>query len=134
RWLEPPFDTHWATLLDHLLPLTVVDWPQVATDPRDEIASAVQSLCIDGQGVAALSKVLALLCPDLVPLMDDAALAMLCGSVPMPTRADTPSAGPEHFAPMLDAFADSVSANAGALELLAADATPIGLSPAQALD
>ena len=93
-----------------------------------------RSLFIVTAAIAGLSKVLALLCPDTVPLMDDAAIHFALGAVARPDSADTPIAGPEHFVPMLDWFAAAVQAAGPQLRALADDYALAPLSPAQVFD
>lgn len=107
KWLRPPLRAHW----DALLP-TLEGGPDawLAHDPsvRGAVERSVRALCVDEQGVAAVSKVLAVLVPETVPLMDDAALWFAGAWVPQPTTADAPHSGAEHFVPMLDWFSRAV--------------------------
>ncbi len=146
RWLQPPLRPTWTRVVD-LLAGDAAAWRARGPDERAALVADLRSLAAldaaarggppDGPApgtAAGLSKVLALLCPDTVPLMDDAALHFALAAVARPDSADTPGAGPELFVPMLDWFADAVLANAAALAALAADYTLAPLSPAQALD
>lgn len=143
RWLQPGVRNVWSRVVE----LLHGDWPARTPDERAELAERLATLAaVDaaarnsppGQpatGTAAgLSKVLALLCPDTVPLMDDAALWFALGSVPRPDTAETPTATTDHFLPMLDWFAAAVRRNTAALAALAADYPSAPMSPAQTLD
>lgn len=80
-------------------------WLEADDQARRDVSDAVSALSIDGHGPCAVSKVLALLVPQTVPLMDDAAIAMLTGAVDVPADdKKLPAAGAEHFVPCLDAF------------------------------
>lgn len=143
RWLQPQLRPVWT----RLCALLQGEWPARTEAERDEVAECVRVLAEHDAAArggapggampgtaAGLSKVLALLCPDTVPLMDDAALWFSLGAVPRPSSADTPSAGPELFVPMLDWFAESVAAARPTLAAIAGDYALARLSPAQALD
>jgi len=146
RWLQPALAPVWTRLA---LLLGDDAWLARGPDERAQVEADLYSLArhdaaarnpgvappAEPPGAAAgLSKVLALLCPDTVPLMDDAALHFALGAVPRPDTADTPGAGPGLFVPMLDWFARAVLANAAALAELAAGYPHAPLSPAQVLD
>jgi hypothetical protein len=105
-WLLPPARGLWEALLAQLH-VGVDEWATLG-DERDTIASLVARLS-QGAGLAAVSKVLGLLRPQLVPLMDDAAVAFAIGAVPMPVE-ESATAGPEVFLPMIDWFAAQVQA------------------------
>ncbi len=126
RWLTPPLLGVWSALLDQL----TGDTPG---DPM-EVRYTLEALCIEGHGLAAVSKVLALLVPEVVPLLDDAAVWLLTGSVSRPETADEPAAGPEHFLPSLAVFERSVQASEPALIALARGYTLAPLDAAQVLD
>ncbi len=128
KWLKPPLAEEWAALLT-LLEVGYAGWSDVGTKEREAIESHVGELCIDGHGVAAVSKVLALLVPQSVPLMDDSAIAYLTGGVPRPADDRSPTAGPEHFVPMLDAFTAQVLRHEAGLVALARG---YGLAPLDA--
>ena len=102
-WLTHPLLGHFETLLDQL-PVGTDAFLEAGDEVRDALAASVAALAIDGHGVAAISKVLALLVPETVPLMDDSALHVLTGDVAKPDTDASPTAGPEHFLPALDAF------------------------------
>jgi hypothetical protein len=148
RWLQPALRPIWSRLV-LLLTGDASAWLARSPDERAQVAADLRLLAhhdLAARGVAVsadstapgaaagLSKVLALLCPDTVPLMDDAALHFALGAVPRPETADTPSAGVELFVPMLDWFARAVLANMPALTTLADAYLHAPLGPAQALD
>ena len=146
RWLQPHNRELWA-LLARLLDGDCEAWLARGADERASVEAAVHRLAAQdaaartgssggpAPGTAAgLSKVLSLLCPDTVPLMDDAAIHFALGAVPRPDSADTPSAGPEHFVPMLDWFAAEVLSATPVLTQLADEYELAPLSPAQVLD
>ncbi len=133
RWLTPPLPERWAELLAHVEggPRR---WLAIGEAERAAADRAVRALAIDGQGVASISKVLALLAPETVPLMDDAALAFAIDALPAPDTPDDPRAGPEWFLPMLDWFARAVLALEAPLAELGRGYPLAPLEPAQVLD
>jgi hypothetical protein len=133
KWLCPPHVERWERVLMCVSP-GYAAWGDVDDEARSALSTDVEALCIDGHGVAALSKVLALLAPQTVPLMDDSAVSFLIGGVPMPADDRTPTAGPEHFVPMLDAFAAAVLSVEGALVELARGYDLAPLDAPQVLD
>lgn len=132
RWLAEKSDA-WVALCE-LLDGGALAWPDASPEHRAQVAALARSLSDRTHGACALSKVLALLCPHAVPLMDDAAIAFALGAVAMPATADAPAAGPEHVVPMLDWFAHEVRANEAALIALARRYDFAPLDAAQALD
>jgi len=133
KWLKPPLSARWESLLDYLRG-GYAAWPQLGDLARAGAEADVEALCIDGHGVAAISKVLALLVPQTVPLMDDAAIHFLTGGVPMPTDDKSPTAGAEHFLPTLDAFTAGVALHEDALIGVARDYDLAALDAPQVLD
>jgi hypothetical protein len=133
RWLSRPLASAWCELIE-LCDGGPDTWLAHGEDARRRVAEIVRSMAIDGHGVAAISKVLALLCPGVVPLMDDAALWLVLDAVPCPRTADAPVAGAEHFVPMLDAFTRAVLDGWDALVPLARDYALAPLDAAQVLD
>jgi hypothetical protein len=133
RWLAPPLRDHWRTLLKQTAGGPEA-WLELPESGRAAVEDAVTALSIDGQGPCAISKSLALLVPETVPLMDDAAIALLTGAVPMPATADDPKATPSLFVPMLDAFARAVLDAEPQLVELARAHTLVPLDAAQVLD
>lgn len=133
-WLNPPARASWQVLLE-LLPFDASPERWLAGVDREAIVERVARLsAIDGAGLAAVSKVLALLRPQLVPLMDDAAIAFAIGAVPMPDEADRATAGPECFAPMMDWFCTQLLAGEHELVQMAARHRANVLDAAQVLD
>ncbi len=111
RWRAGLAHEAWATLLARLGPMTSLDdWLALGADERGEVERALGVLATgrDGASLCAVTKVLALLRPQLVPLMDDAAIAFALGTIAMPETADDPRATAASFAPMLDWFATAV--------------------------
>lgn len=136
-WLGPRLIGHWRALLGLLEGVDIHTWPSLDADARERLAHHARALTVEGHAAAALTKVLALLVPDLVPLMDDAALLFLLGAtdgLPEAPSADRPTASTAFILPMLDAFAAATRAAEPALRALAEVAAPEGLSPAQVLD
>ncbi len=146
RWLQPGVRDVWTRVVD-LLGGDSDRWLARSELERGELRERLAVLAaIDASArniphgqpatgtACGLSKVLALLCPDTVPLMDDAALWFALGAVPRPDNADTPTATTDLFVPMLDWFARAVRSNAAALAELAAGYTLAPMSPAQILD
>ena len=132
RWLSPPLVGRWEEISAALEGGTV-EWPTRTAAERESAAAAVAALAGHG-GLAAVSKVLAALHPEAVPLMDDAALWYAKEAVPCPASADSPAAGPEWFLPMLDWFAAAVEGARDALTDLARDYPLAPLDAAQVFD
>jgi hypothetical protein len=99
-----------------------------------DIVAACSALCIEGHGLAAVSKVLALLLPEVVPLLDDAAIWLLTEGVARPDTADVPTAGADLLLANLAAFEQAVVSNEAALVALARDYTLAPLDAPQTLD
>lgn len=133
KWLSAPLRGAWVELVG-LVEGGPAAWAGRTGSQRAQALNRVRELCLDGHGLAAVSKVLALLAPETVPLMDDAAIAFLTGGVPVPEREDAPSAGPDHFLPVMDAFTRAVRDAQEPLEGLCRTHTAVPLEPAQALD
>ena len=129
-WLTPRWVGAFAQALDALDPAQ--PWPELDTAA---IQAAVDELGrAPGAGLAAITKVLALLRPSLVPLMDDSALAFALGAVPQPATDEDPRAGTEHFTAMMDWFHREHLRNERALVDLAKDHREAVLETAQVLD
>jgi len=133
RWLAPPLVDHWRTLIAQTRG-GPESWLALPESGRTAVEEAVTALSIEGQGIAAISKTLALLVPETVPLMDDAAISFLTGAIAMPTTADDPRAPPTLFVPTLDAFSSAVLAAEPHLITLARGHTAVALDAAQVLD
>ncbi|MBW2464045.1 MAG: hypothetical protein JRH11_20520, partial [Deltaproteobacteria bacterium] len=132
-WLTYPLLGHFETLLDQL-PVGSDAFIEAGDEVRDALAASVAALAIDGHGVAAVSKVLALLVPETVPLLDDAAVHLLTGGVAKPETDASPTAGPEHFLPALDAFHAIVREYEAALIAIAKVHQAAPLDAAQVMD
>lgn len=134
-WLLPPARTIWEALLAQLpAMMPIEEWRTIDEDDRDAIEANVMRLAsVENAGVSAVSKVLALLRPQLVPLMDDAAVAFAIGAVPMPDKEQA-TASPEVFLPMLDWFATQVLDGEKELIALAARHKLAVLDASQVLD
>lgn len=137
RWLARPALDAWTVLLDQLdSGLSPAEWLARPANERASVTAAVTVLASGGNGasLASVSKVLALLRPQLVPLMDDAALWFALELVAEPTTADSPSAPASAFIPMLDWFAGQVIASEEQLIALAVRHDRAVLDAAQVLD
>lgn len=126
----------WAELLSIVsFDLSTDEWLALPEAGRTAAAGAVTTLAgMPSASLCAVTKVLALLRPQLVPLMDDAAIWFALGAVPEPTSADAPAAGPEHFLPMMDWFATEAKRSDAALVELARAHTMAVLDAPQVLD
>lgn len=134
----------WSLLVERLQAGTDA-WRAFTDDDKQELSYALEALLVPPKGgLCAVSKVLALLCPRAVPLLDDAAIALLTGGVDMPASAEQPTAGPEHFVPAMDAFAAAVEqaaeqgmeqlTRAGEVTRAGEGVDELSLTPAQVLD
>ena len=133
KWLQAPLIDRWVELL-HLLEGGCERWRRRDESDRARVLACVKELCIDGQGCASVSKVLCLLRPETCCLMDDAAIWLALEALPQPTTADAPSAGADHFLPMLDWFASETLASERDLIALARAHALVDLDAAQVLD
>lgn len=109
-WLSPPRAQVWEALY-HLLAGGAEAWLSRSEEERAAVTALIGALCIEGHGIAAVSKVLAYWVGESVPLMDDAMIAMVLGALPEPTTADEPKAGAALFVPVMDWFARTVIEN-----------------------
>lgn len=137
RWLSPPAMEAWAVILEGIgFGLAPAEWLALPAAERDAIAGAIAALANGEHGatLAAVSKVLALLRPQIVPLMDDAALWFALEHVAEPSTADAPSAPASAFAPMIDWFAQQLIACDSALIAIAVRHDRAVLDAAQTLD
>lgn len=120
-----------------LLPreMGLADWLETSAEERVAIEAFVRVLArSEGSSLAAVSKVLSLYRPHLVPLLDDAAIAFALGTVAHPATADAPQADPRWFVPMLDWFAREHDREEPALLELARGHREAVLDTAQVLD
>lgn len=135
-WRTPSSQQAFAAILT-LLPreLSLADWLSLPDEDRTAIATFVQVLTqVEGGSLVALTKVLSLYRPQLVPLMDDAAIAFALGTVAHPPTADDPRAEPRWFGPMLDWFAREHAREEEGLLALARQHREAVLDTAQVLD
>lgn len=110
----------WRSVFDVLkFDRSLEEWRKLEASDRERVAKDVTALATaPGATLVAVTKVLTLLVPQLVPLMDDAAIHWAIGTVADPTTADDPKAGPEQFLPMMDWFAEETArSEAGLIEL-----------------
>lgn len=128
RWLASPLVEIWSEIA---ATLAAEPWGELEAEAKQTIATALAALAIDGQGIGPISKVLAALAPDAVPLMPDAALSFAIGAAERVANLDAQTAAASHFTPMMDWFAAAVE---GAARPLDAIARATALTPAQALD
>ena len=129
----------WTELLAAIpFDLSAEGWLAQTDAERARLTPLVSALTsgerANGASLAAVSKVLALLRPQLVPLMDDAAIAFAIELVATPVDADQPAAPATCFVPMLDWFAGEVVRLDRELVALAASHDQAVLDGAQALD
>ena len=99
-----------------------------------ELANFRDPADLRSAGLGSLTKVLALLRPQLVPMMPDAAIYWAIGRGVSPTEADQDTTPSDAFAPMLDWFADNTRANERQLVALAAAHSKATLDAPQVLD
>jgi hypothetical protein len=96
------------------------DWLALPDDQKARVEAQVANLVVHGNtNLCALSKVLVLLYPQLVSLMDDAALWFALASGEEPTRADSPSASASQFVPMMNWFCHAYKLHEPALVSIA---------------
>ena len=137
RWQSRASLEAWAAILDAIgFGLGPAEWLALPAQEREGATRAVAALATgeDGATLAAVSKVLALLRPQIIPLMDDAALWFAIELVPEPKTADAPAAPASAFAPMLDWFAEQVIASENELIAIAVRHELAVLDAAQVLD
>jgi hypothetical protein len=133
RWLQEPARHAWI-LLDAVLADGPEGWAALADDERAVAGQAVAMLCGGDVGVAAVSKVLALLYPQTMCLMDDHAIAFMGLGYEFAPGEEKGTAGAAWFVPALDAFSAAAVSNRDALTALAAAHTAAVLDATQALD
>jgi hypothetical protein len=135
-WLAPPLLNVWAHVFE-LLPssLGVNGWLELPSAKQLALTECLRQLAAPkGASLAAISKVLALFRPELVPLMDDAALWFALDALDEPTSADDPRASVDLFVPMLDWFAHTAREHEPALIALAVAHTEHVYDAPQVLD
>ena len=132
-WMTENFKETWASLLA-LLDKASDGLGALTESEQNRMQTCVSSLCIRENGIADLSKVLSLLKPDVVPLMDDAAIHFATGLVQRPESANKNSSPSRAFLPMLRWFEEATRQAKEELDALAS-AYPLGdLGAAQVLD
>lgn len=132
-WLSPPRAQAWEALYE-LLSGGSEAWLARGADEREAVTTLVGALCIEGHGIAAVSKVLAYWVGESVPLMDDAMIAMALGAIDEPATADEPKAGAGLFVPVMDWFSRAVVEHERTWIQVARDYPLAPLDATQALD
>jgi hypothetical protein len=123
RWALSPQREVWVALLE------VLEEPRsgpLDAETREAIVSGIGAVGSEPYGVEALSKVLALLVPDVVPLMPPPARAFVLG--------ESAAHDARVFVEMIDWFASAVAESGGELASWAKAHEEVPLSAAQALD
>jgi hypothetical protein len=135
-WLSPPLLEAWGGLLELLDPgMSAADVAGASEEERRLVSTCVGALAaVPGSSLSAVSKVLALARPAIVPLMDDAAIALALGTLPRTLEKATATASPELFLPMVSWFARAIAANEAELAELARGHEGAVLDAAQVLD
>jgi len=123
RWALPPQREVWVSLMD------VLEEPR--TGPLDlessqALLSGIRALGPEAYGLEAISKVLALLVPEAVPLMPAPARSFVLG--------ESAAQDPRAFVAMVDWFAAAVQEGGAELASWAKAHEDVPLSAAQALD
>ena len=121
RWVLPPQREVWIALVEMF----------ESGEPFDDEAQDATTLAVGALGqepfaVEAISKVLALLVPEAIPLMPPAAITFVLGPAPI--------AGESPFVAMVRWFQATVARTGEHLASLAADHGEVPLVPAQVLD
>jgi hypothetical protein len=123
RWALLPQREVWLSLVD------VIEEPRhgpLDAESAEAVLAGIRVLGPEAYGVEAISKVLALLVPEAVPLMPPPARAFALG--------ETGPQGPESFVAMVDWFGVAVRAGEKALTPWSEGHGEVPLSPAQVLD
>lgn len=134
RWLSPAAQGAWSTITTVIaFGLGPAEWLSLPQAEREAVTAAVKALIVagdgdgdgkDGASITSVTKVLALLRPQIVPLMDPAALRFALEIDPAPAS----------FVPMLDWFAREVVAHEEELVAIAVRHRLAVLDAAQVLD
>lgn len=123
RWALPPQRDVWLLLID------VLEEPRTGpldTESSQAVIDGIRALGPEAYGVEAISKVLALLVPDAVPLMPAAARTFALGA---------PATGePREFVDMVNWFTAAVDEGRAELASWATAHEEVSLSAAQVLD
>jgi hypothetical protein len=123
RWALPPQREVWQALVE------VLEEPRVgplSSESNEAIRAGIQAMGPEAYGIDAISKVLALLAPEAVPLMPAPARIFVLGES---ARADAAA-----FVAMVDWFASAVKAGQTELASWAQAHREVTLSGAQVLD
>lgn len=120
RWALPPDCDVWLAFLDALEPAGQL------RRQEETVKASIRSLGAEPYAVEAISKVAALLAPDVVPLMPPPARAFVLG--------EAAGADEEAFFAMASWLVREARANAPELEALSAGHSEVRLSGAQVLD
>ena len=115
RFFLPDAMHDWAELFS----LLATPWEDLEEADRVAASSAVARLAkVEGSNLMSVAKVLSLVAPHHVPLMDDSALWFVLGDGEAPKSSDGATGSPEHFRTMMDWFAKTVRENAASLEAM----------------
>jgi hypothetical protein len=123
RWVLPPEREVWASLIE------LLDEPRTGpldVESSDAVVAGIQALGPEAFGVEAISKVLALLAPDAVPLMPSAARLFALGG--------SSAANAAAFVEMVNWFGSAVHEGRAELARWAHQHAEVPLSAAQVLD
>jgi hypothetical protein len=123
RWALTPQREVWASLID------VLEEPHhgsIDAESNEALLAGIRVLGPEAFGVEAISKVLALLVPEAVPLMPPPARTFVLG--------DAAPEGAEAFVAMVDWFGAALGEGKAQLASWAAAHGEVPLSPAQVLD
>lgn len=134
RWLSPAAQAAWSTIMTVIaFGLAPAEWLSLPQAEREAVTASIEALIVagdgdgdgkDGASITSVTKVLALLRPQIVPLMDAAALRFALEIDPVPAS----------FVPMLDWFAREVVAQEEELVAIAVRHRLAVLDAAQVLD
>jgi hypothetical protein len=138
RWLEPPLADVLGELADALASRAFA-WASFDDAERRALADALAVLDLGPRSLGALTKILASLAPESVPMMPDAAVRFVLGDAAVqapaePSAFDVQTAKLASFAPVMDWFTEAARANAPTLADVARDLPRPPLAPAQVLD
>ncbi len=136
QWLTPPMLDVWVALCEALSGGYTV-WLERTRDEKKMVGSLVRALAVEGQGIAAISKVLAYCVMESVPLMDDAMVLAALGDasgLTEPVSADDPKSAAPLFIDVMDWFAQQCLTHESALIQIARDYKVCTLDVAQVLD
>jgi hypothetical protein len=134
KWLGPAVRTRWEALIAALEgPDDEATWSKRSAADRSSIDEHLTAIAAVGGTLGGISKVLSLLSAEPIPLMPDAALALVLRAVPVPAEADAQTAPLKHFAAMMDKLAETEDRAYETLEGLAERAAPM-LRPRDVVD